>query len=70
MAMNKQMMPSFQSGLGRQDMPTLAHPYGTCTNQLDAYKGLHMLGLGYASVAAESLQPLEQTNGGGGLPKP
>jgi len=70
MAMNKQMMPSFPNGLGRQDMPTLAHPFGTCTNQLDAYKGLHMLGLGYASVAAESLPLLEQTNGGTEWPKP
>ena len=70
MAMNKQTMPLFQSGLGRQDMPTLARPFGTCTNQLDAYKGLHMLGLGYVSGAAESLQPLGVTNGGTELPKP
>ncbi len=70
MAMNNQTMPSFPSGLGRQDMPTLARPFGTCTNQLDAYKGLHMLGLGFASDRAENLPLLETIDGGEGLPKP
>ena len=64
MAMNKQTMPLLTSGLSRQDMPSAAHLYGTCTNPLDDFNGLHMLGLGYVSAQAVNSQPSGQVLGG------